>query len=185
VTDIDRSAFHLARAQQNFELRGLSGTFVHSDAEALPFGDESFDLVYSVFEIHNSPNTVKIVDEIWRVLRPGGNVIAMVYAQRSLHYWLHLFWSVGVRQGLLERMSMGKLMSQEMERNGSGEQLRVKVYTRAQLRRLFRRFEDVEILQRQGTPEERGVGLRWVDANWLARFLGWDLVVKARKPWAA
>jgi len=76
-------------------------------------------------------------------------------------------------------------MSQEMERNGSGEQLRVKVYTRAQLHRLFRRFEDVEILQRQGTPEERGVGLRWVDANWLARFLGWHLVLKARKPWAA
>jgi len=53
VTDVDLSAGHLTLAQENFRLRGLRGTFVHHDAETLPFPDASFDLVYSNGVIHH------------------------------------------------------------------------------------------------------------------------------------
>ena len=41
VTDVDLSAGHLQLAQENFRLRGLTGRFVHHDAESLPFDDDT------------------------------------------------------------------------------------------------------------------------------------------------
>ena len=40
-----------------------------ADAENLPFGDASFDMVYSWGVLHHSPNTRKAIEEVWRVLR--------------------------------------------------------------------------------------------------------------------
>ena len=34
----------------------------------------------------------RVVEEIFRVLKPGGRVIVMVYAENSLHYWRNLIW---------------------------------------------------------------------------------------------
>jgi ubiquinone/menaquinone biosynthesis C-methylase UbiE len=61
----------LQLAQENFALRGLTGRFVHQDAEKLPFPDASFDLVYTNGVLHHTPNTSEVIDEIFRVLRPA------------------------------------------------------------------------------------------------------------------
>jgi ubiquinone/menaquinone biosynthesis C-methylase UbiE len=48
--------------------------FLQADASQLPFKDESFDLVYSVFLFHELPADVRdrVVREGLRVLKPGG-----------------------------------------------------------------------------------------------------------------
>ena len=89
--DVDLASGHLELAKRNFELRGLQGTFRHGDAENIPFNDNSFDLVYSNGVIHHTPNTTQVVKEIYRVLKPGGRCIIMVYAENSLHYWRNYF----------------------------------------------------------------------------------------------
>lgn len=55
-----------------------------ADCEHLPFPDGSFDLVYSWGVIMHTPNTARALDEIVRVLRPGGIGKIMVYNRRSL-----------------------------------------------------------------------------------------------------
>jgi SAM-dependent methyltransferase len=50
-----------------------------ADAEALPFEDATFDLVWSWGVIHHSSRTARIVKEIGRVLRPDGETRIMVY----------------------------------------------------------------------------------------------------------
>jgi glycosyltransferase involved in cell wall biosynthesis/SAM-dependent methyltransferase len=182
TVDVDLSAGHLEHAQRNFALRGLAGRFVHHDAETLPFEDGSFDLVYSNGVIHHTPNTARLVGEIRRVLRPGGRVIVMVYAQNSIHYWLRLFQGMGLEEGLLERISMGEIMSRHVERGPEGTRPLVKVYSRRRLEKLFDGFTDVETVQRQLMPEERPRRLRWVSSDWLGRVSGWNLILKARKP---
>ncbi|MFQ5655029.1 MAG: methyltransferase domain-containing protein, partial [Planctomycetota bacterium] len=146
VTDVDLSAGHLAHAQRNFEVRGLKGLFIHQDAETLPCDDESFDLVYSNGVIHHTPRSARVVDEIYRVLRPGGQAILMVYAENSLHYWRNIFWDLGVRGGLAEQWSMGEILSRHAELGTGGAKPLVKVYTRQRLRALFSRFERLEIV---------------------------------------
>ena len=180
VTDVDLAAGHLRLAEENFRLRGLRGRFVHHDAEALPFDDKSFDLVYSNGVLHHTPNTVAVVREIWRVLRPGGRAIVMVYAENSLHFWRKLVWRIGVKDGLLERFSMGEIMSRSVERSANDARPLVKVYTKARALSLFERFHRVEISQRQLLAEELPAGLRWT-LPFCEHALGWNLIVKATK----
>jgi ubiquinone/menaquinone biosynthesis C-methylase UbiE len=182
VTDIDLSAGHLAHARENFRLRGLEGTFIHHDAEDLPFPDDSFDLVYSNGVIHHTPNTQKVVDEIYRVLKPGGKAIVMVYAENSLHYWRNLVTQLGLRQGLLESYSIGEIMSRHVEITENDARPLVKVYTKRRLDRVFGRFDGRTIQQRQMVAEEVPRGLRWIPLSWMGRLAGWNLVIKARKP---
>jgi ubiquinone/menaquinone biosynthesis C-methylase UbiE len=181
VTDLDLSSGHLQLAEENFRLRGLIGRFIHHDAESLPFDDGSFDVVYSNGVLHHTPDTGAVVREIHRVLRPGGRAIVMVYAENSLHYWRKLVWALGVKQGLLERVSMGEIMSRSVERTANEAKPLVKVYTKPRLRELFKDFLRVEIVQRQLLAEELPDLLKWT-LPFSERLLGWNLIVKAVKP---
>jgi glycosyltransferase involved in cell wall biosynthesis/ubiquinone/menaquinone biosynthesis C-methylase UbiE len=183
VTDIDLSSGHLTLAKENFLVRGLQGRFIHHDAETLIFEDNSFDVVYSNGVLHHTPNTRRVVGEIFRVLRPGGLAIVMVYAEDSLHYWRTIMWNIGLREGQLRRYSMAELMSRSVERsdNAAAHPL-VKAYTRKRLRGLFDGFTDISIVQRQMEAKTIPPALRSLSRQALGAFMGWNLIIKARKP---
>ena len=181
VTDVDLSGGHLQIAQENFRLRGLTGRFVHHDAESLPFENDTFDLVYSNGVIHHTPNTRRTVAEIFRVLKPGGRAIVMVYAENSLQYWRNLVWYYGMKSGDLATRSMADIMSRSVERTGNEARPLVKVYTKPRLRALFSDFTGIEILQRQISPELVPRRLRMF-LPLVERMAGWNLIIKARKP---
>jgi ubiquinone/menaquinone biosynthesis C-methylase UbiE len=183
TTDVDLSSGHLELAKENFERRGLTGRFIHQDAETLPFDDNTFDVVYSNGVIHHTPNTANVVAEMRRVLKPGGKAIVMVYAENSLHYWRNLVWAIGIKEAALWRQSMGEIMSRSVERsdNAAARPL-VKVYTPARLRNLFAAFTDIEIVQRQMVAEEKPRLLTRVPLPLMGKMMGWNLVIKARKP---
>jgi len=66
--DLAQSAIDRARHEQ-----GRAGLeFVQGDAEALPFGDASFDAVLNVESAHWYPDVDRFLAEVFRVLRPGG-----------------------------------------------------------------------------------------------------------------
>lgn len=62
-----------------------------ADAEAIPYPNDFFDLVYSWGVIHHSPNTIKALEEIIRVTRPCGSCKIMVYNRHSL--WAFFLWA--------------------------------------------------------------------------------------------
>jgi glycosyltransferase involved in cell wall biosynthesis/ubiquinone/menaquinone biosynthesis C-methylase UbiE len=182
VTDVDLSGGHLQIAQENFRLRGLTGRFVHHDAETLPFDDDTFDIVYSNGVLHHTPNTKRAVGEIFRVLKPGGRAIVMVYAESSLQYWRNLVWHYGMKGGGgLANRSMADIMSRTVERTGNEARPLVKVYTKRRLRALFHDFADIRIVQRQISPELVPRRLRLL-LPLVERLAGWNLIIKARKP---
>jgi len=183
VTDIDLSRGHLKLAEENFRLRGLQGTFIHQDAETLPFPDNSFDLVYSNGVIHHTPNTTRLVSEMFRVMRSGGRAIVMVYAENSWHYWFQLVFRLGMLEGLLQNISIGEIMSRNVELTETGARPLVKVYTKKRLENLFRQFSDILVFQRQLTPAELPRVVRTVISMETAgKLMGWNLIIKAKKP---
>jgi glycosyltransferase involved in cell wall biosynthesis/ubiquinone/menaquinone biosynthesis C-methylase UbiE len=185
VTDLDLSAGHLELARENFALRGLGTKFVLHDAEQLPFDDQIFDLVYSNGVLHHTPNTTAVVAEIFRVLKPGGRAIVMVYAEDSLHYWRNLVWEIGLKEGQINEHSMGDIMSAVVERSDhAAAHPLVKVYTKRRLRKLFDRFESIEIVRRQMVHSEVPRLLGRVPVRKLGPIMGWNLIIKARKPFA-
>src|SRR3954454_16648241 len=184
--DLDLAAGHLELAKRNFELRGLKGTFKHGDGENIPFEDDTFDLVYSNGVIHHTPNPSNVVGEIYRVLKPGGRCIIMVYAENSLHYWRNLFGLIGYKQGDIENASMGEIMARSVELSEHGQKPLVKVYTGRRLRQMFSAFEDIKIYKRQLMREElQPTMLRWMPLDLAGRLMGWNLIIKARKPMTA
>jgi ubiquinone/menaquinone biosynthesis C-methylase UbiE len=54
--------------------RGVKLDWVEADAEALPFGDDAFDVVTSAFGVMFAPNHQAVADELLRVCRPGGTI---------------------------------------------------------------------------------------------------------------
>ncbi len=55
-------------------------------ALAIPWPDDSFDIVFSHGVLHHIPDIARAQSEIARVLRPGGHLVAMLYARHSLNY---------------------------------------------------------------------------------------------------
>lgn len=182
VTDLDLSAGHLQLAQENFALRGLTGRFIHHDAESLPFGDHEFDVVYSNGVLHHTPNTRAVVREILRVLRPGGRAIIMMYAENSWHYWGRLVGELGLRNDMLKKYSMGEIMSRSVEITQNDARPLVKVYTARRLRALFEGFTDRTVYKRQLMAAEVPDGLKWIPLDLAGRLMGWNVIIKATKP---
>ena len=73
VTCLDYSADMMENAKKRAAALGLSTVdFVQGDVGALPFANESFDLVLSLNGFHAFPDKDRAFSETWRVLKPGG-----------------------------------------------------------------------------------------------------------------
>jgi ubiquinone/menaquinone biosynthesis C-methylase UbiE len=70
----DISPGMLDALQVNAERLGLEVDTRAADAEALPFDDESFDLVFGHAVLHHLPDLAQAFREFHRVLRPGGTL---------------------------------------------------------------------------------------------------------------
>jgi SAM-dependent methyltransferase len=106
-TGIDLTDYAVTSTTKRLELggNGISRKpdvkVIRMDAERMDFPDQSFDLVWSWGVIHHSANTRKIVEEIHRVLRPGGVAITMVYHRSFWNYYIFAGLFGGLAQGTL------------------------------------------------------------------------------------
>jgi SAM-dependent methyltransferase len=64
---------------------------VEAEADALPFEDEQFDVVYSFKTLPHVPNVESSIREMARVTRPGGRLLLEFYNPMSLRYLAQKF----------------------------------------------------------------------------------------------
>jgi ubiquinone/menaquinone biosynthesis C-methylase UbiE len=74
VTSTDYVGALLERGRERAAAERLPVTFQQADAEALPFGDASFDVALSTFGVMFTPNQDKAASELSRVVRHGGRI---------------------------------------------------------------------------------------------------------------
>lgn len=75
--DLAESAVELTR--RRCRLFGLQADVQMGNAEELPYPDESFDHVNCQGVIHHTPNTMRCIQEMYRVLKPNGTACFSVY----------------------------------------------------------------------------------------------------------
>jgi ubiquinone/menaquinone biosynthesis C-methylase UbiE len=74
VTGVDYVPTLIERARLRADADGAAATFQVGDAQALPFPDDAFDVVLSVFGVIFAPDQEKSMAEMLRVCRPGGRI---------------------------------------------------------------------------------------------------------------
>lgn len=89
-TGVDLTEAALEASSKHFGVLGLKGTFRQENAEHLSFPNESFDWVYSHGVLHHTPNPQIAIDEVWRILKPNGRAIIMLYHKHSFNYYLRI-----------------------------------------------------------------------------------------------
>ncbi len=73
VVGLDLSAKQMIRAKSKFK----KINFVMGDAEKLPFKDNTFDYVVAINMLHHVYHPVKVLSEIFRVLKKGGKLLSV------------------------------------------------------------------------------------------------------------
>ena len=129
---------------------------VQADAERLPFPDGYFDMAVSLGVLHHTPDTTVGVNEIYRMLRPGGASIVMLYRSGNPKWWMTRMlrevsrlvdYVAGKHDTLLK-----SLQARQQEGDVSGTALMelfgvpiLKAFSNRQARRLFGMFSKVRI----------------------------------------
>jgi len=150
VTGVDVAASAIALARANFDQQQLRGLLEVGDAEHLPFADATFDLVYAHGVVQYTANPQALVDECYRVLKPGGTAIFQVYNRVS---WLN---------------ALSKVMKVGLEHDDAPVLLK---FSASEFRRLVGRFRDVRIVPERFPVKSRLHG-GWKGAVYNGLFVG-------------
>lgn len=174
---IDYSEESVKLAQQRFRVEQLEGTFVCGDASNpdsyrdLP----GMDLVYSYGVIHHFPAIDRIIDNVYDILKPGGEFRFMVYARNS---WKQAMINRGLDQ---YEAQAGCPYAKSYSKNDIYDLLGDKFHVE-RLRQDHCFMYNVEAYK-QGRYELEP----WFEAmpqamrEAVREYLGWHLLVKARK----
>ena len=99
LTGIDVSPRMLAVGRDRARELGVDVELVEADAQALPFGDGTFDTVVSTLVLCAVPDERATIAELHRVLRPGGRLLL-------LDHIVSTWWPVRVAQRLVELVTI-------------------------------------------------------------------------------
>jgi ubiquinone/menaquinone biosynthesis C-methylase UbiE len=91
VTAVDLSETAIDLARKNIAINGLQADLCIMNGEALEFPADYFDVVYAHGVLQYTADSSKMISEIHRVLKPGGEAIMMLYNKNS---WLNLMRKV-------------------------------------------------------------------------------------------
>lgn len=191
VTAVDLNPVAVAQTRRRFELFGLEGDIREVDGERLPFDDNTFDYVYSWGVLHHTPGTQAAINELHRVLKPGGRAGVMLYNRNSMLYRIVVRWQEGfvnLERRWLDELSLASRYSDGDRREGNPHTWPV---TREEIHRnLFAKFSEVNV-RVLGTDvpnilnilgNELGTKLMPSESvQALARRWGWSLWTTARK----
>jgi 2-polyprenyl-3-methyl-5-hydroxy-6-metoxy-1,4-benzoquinol methylase len=173
VTGVDLSPMAVRLAQQNFKQQGLTADLCVMNGEALQLASNSFNVVYAHGVLPYTADPQQMINELHRVLRPGGQAILMVY---NTYSWL---------------MFLSKLMKVELEHEDAPV---IRTFSIKAFKQMLRPFAHVQIIpERFPVPTRLHHGLKatlynnffvstfnTLPRSWVRPF-GWHLMAFAHK----
>jgi ubiquinone/menaquinone biosynthesis C-methylase UbiE len=180
LTATDISPGMLQRLSTTAEGLGLEAETVATEAEELPFEDESFDIVFGHAVLHHIPDLERAFSEFLRVLRPGG---AIAFAGEPSRYGDRLA-AIPKRAGTVLApawreliRAKPRLVPEAEQSNGHALEGEVDVhaFAPADLRRLLRQsgFESTRVGGEELLANAWGWGLRTVESSAEPESVSW------------
>jgi ubiquinone/menaquinone biosynthesis C-methylase UbiE len=172
LTATDISPGMLERLSRTAEALGLEASTVVTDAEELPFDDESFDIVFGHAVLHHIPDVDRAFTEFRRVLRPGGVVAFCGEPSRYGDRLAAIPKQAGLLvapawRGLLQARRRAVPEAELSNGHGLEGEVDVHAFAPADLRRLLRDagFEDRRVGGEELLASAWGWGLRTVEST--------------------
>ncbi|MFL5340062.1 MAG: class I SAM-dependent methyltransferase [Gemmataceae bacterium] len=161
-----RDAEQLALVRANFESRALTARFRVIQSDRLALDDDSIDVV--CLQGFEASLTDSAAAEVFRVLRPGGKIIAVLPARHNAAYWQRLIFP------------WLRLVPGEMREKGGPRK-----FTAAELRRQFDEFADHRVHKRHLKRHDVPKLFRSLPLGMAEHLMGRFLIWKAFKPLSA
>ena len=116
---------------------GSRGFTVQANAEMLPIASDSIDIVYSCGVLHHTPSTEKTLEEVLRVMKPGGKAVISLYSTWSPTFLLLRL--LGTVKSLIDGKGKGWYEFSECAWDTEGQQNPwTKTYSTGELQEIFR-----------------------------------------------
>jgi SAM-dependent methyltransferase len=192
VTGVEISTTALRLARERFRITALPASLVQGDGATVPLRSASFDIACAMGVLHHIPDPTPVVRELYRVLKPGGRLIVMVYHRWSFRRQVYFRWA---RRWGLPR-DRGRTLDELVRRNDGSDRGNPcgRVYSRTELRALLGQFAEHEFIVGQLSSQELAFHNRWLIpvvsrviparfvSSVLAAYVGWNLYCLAKKP---
>jgi ubiquinone/menaquinone biosynthesis C-methylase UbiE len=152
----------------------------------IPFETESFDFVYSIGCLHHTGNLHQGVEEVYRVLKPRGKAVVMLYNRHSFRQMAQIpYHRFREKFSRSTKKNFSEWVRSLYDTDASGQAAPHTDYvSRANVKRLFKKFawvkidtqnfDDYVLFKRLMIPRKKLL-------NNLGRIIGLDLYVVARK----
>ena len=184
---IDITDKHLELTDRNFSLRNYPVTLKKCDATQIDYPSDTFDCVYSFGVLHHIPESQQVIDEFYRILKPGGRMYISVYYKWSAFHLLKKLLYDGLRHQMLFSIGYRGLMS-TIESGADGKNIKpyVRTYSRRELGQNLTRFKTHRMDIRQLSEDH--IYPQFI-GRWLRRYiqkldhrLGWYLICDCTTP---
>ena len=96
---IDITDYAIRSTTERMRIFGLNTEISRMEAEQMTFEDESFDFIWSWGVIHHCSDPRRVLQEMRRVLRPGGTAVTMVYHRNFWNYYVFGGFFHGILRG--------------------------------------------------------------------------------------
>lgn len=119
VTGLDISDDLMEIARANASAAGVQVDFLRANASAIPFPDATFDLAFCSWAVKNFKEPVKAMNEMCRVLKPGGTALIIDLNHNSTA----VDWKeYAAARGLKGMTSLGMRIAFMIQRHGAYSQ---------------------------------------------------------------
>ena len=92
LTGVDVSSEMLRQANRHLSKRQISARLILGDVNNLPFADDTFDVILVAHVLEHMTRPEITLSELFRVLKPGGMLVACVTQLSSAGAYIHLKW---------------------------------------------------------------------------------------------
>lgn len=176
-TGIDLTSAGVKHTKSRLKLLQLKGKVLEMSGDNLKFNDNTFDFVFSWGVIHHTPKTEQIINEIYRVLKPGGKFCILVY---NTYSWVViktlLKW--GLLHGELFTLGFDKMMSKHTESEDKKNPY-TKTFTKNECKKMFKMFSKINVETRIARADRRN--LPFFSKFSFGGKVGWQNIITGQK----
>lgn len=191
-TGLDIAAQPVEMMNQRMAMIANAGKAVQGSMIECPFPDAHFDRVISIGCFHHTGNMQACIDQTYRILKPGGTAMIMVYNRFSRRHWQR--WPAETFKAALKQLGVRFSLESSYEQRKAYDAHtgtdtaapETEFFSVTDVKRIFKRFTKIKVVRENADPMtialiNKDISREQLLNSFMCKYLGLDLYIHARK----